>query len=155
MINIILDDGIKKRLTRSCAKAGSNECGGILFGRHVAENTFKIEEITADPRKGGAFAVFVRDLKWNLRRLSIFFNKHNNNFTKFNYLGEWHSHPQFQLIPSSRDHQTMIDIITDPSVGANFVILMIVKIENSDLKAKCWAYFPNQIRTECHIVFEN
>lgn len=153
MIELHLNSSIGKKMIKSCLKAGSNECGGILFGHHIAENTFQIKEITADPRQGGKFAFFVRNLKWSLKRLNHFFYKYKNEYQKFNYLGEWHSHPQFALMPSYQDNKTMEDLINDSSVGANFLVLMIIKLENEELKAKAWVYFPNKKRHDCQIIF--
>lgn len=151
MICLRISSQIKKKLYKACQKAGENECGGILFGQHIGENLFKIEEITADPRQGGSFAKFIRNIKGTLKRLNHFFKKYNNEYTKFNYIGEWHSHPQFALSPSAQDNQTMVDIITDTDVGANFAVLMIVKIEERTLKAKAWTFYQNRVREECRI----
>ena len=47
-----------------------------------------------------------------------------------NYIGEWHSHPQFRLYPSSYDVKTMKGILADPGYGVNFALLIITKLRN-------------------------
>jgi hypothetical protein len=47
---------------------------------------------------------------------------------RFNYLGEWHSHPTFEPVPSTVDMITMQSLVEDPIVGANFLILLIVTL---------------------------
>ena len=56
-----------------------------------------------------------------------FFAHTGSDFTRFNYLGEWHSHPSFAPVPSTVDVETMQSMAADPSVGANFLVLLIAK----------------------------
>ena len=67
----------------------------------------------------------MQDITTPLRK---FFRSTNYDFQRFNYLGEWHSHPSYTLEPSAVDRQTMHDMIADPKLGAHFVVLMIVKL---------------------------
>jgi Prokaryotic homologs of the JAB domain len=55
----------------------------------------------------------------------------HHNFKRFNYLGEWHSHPSFLPEPSATDHKSMREMIEDPKLGANFVVLMVVKLNGA------------------------
>lgn len=59
-------------------------------------------------------------------QLAAFFELNGGDYTRFNYLGEWHSHPCSEPLPSMTDIQTMQSIVDDPEVGANFLILFIV-----------------------------
>ena len=61
-------------------------------------------------------------------RIEQFFERTGRDYERFNYLGEWHSHPSFEARPSGRDEQSMYDIINDRAVGAEFAVLLIVKI---------------------------
>jgi hypothetical protein len=68
----------------------------------------------------------------------------NHDYRRFNYVGEWHSHPSFEPEPSSRDDTSMREIVQDPKVGANFVALLIVKLDgNGSLLASMHAYLPD------------
>ena len=125
----------------------------MLFAQHVSQNTFQVLEATIE--KAGTISRFVRGLKYSLRQLQRFFARHDYKYTEFNYLGEWHSHPSFGLNPSPRDDETMMDMVTAPDVGANFVVLMIVKIEDGQLKGKAWAYYPSGVRTDCILDLQN
>jgi len=111
-------------------KAARREIGGILMGEHVAEGVFRVKDLTIQ-RRGGTFASFVRIIQEAIGPLRSFFRATNEDFVRFNYLGEWHSHPSFEAVPSDPDHETMRDIIEDPEVGANFVVLMVVKLSRA------------------------
>jgi proteasome lid subunit RPN8/RPN11 len=113
-------------LIDSLQKAGVREIGGVLMGEHVATDTFRVKSLTIQ-YEGGAFASFVRFLEQIVRPLAAFFKRTNYEYRRFNYLGEWHSHPSFALVPSCTDIASMREIVDDPNVGATFAVLLIVK----------------------------
>lgn len=143
-MKIILPEAIEKKLISSLRKAGNLEIGGILMGEHISESTFLVKEITIQKHHGTSVS-FVRSIANILVPLKHFFKKTDYNYTKYNYLGEWHSHPQFLIEPSSTDSQTMRDIVEDSEVGANFVILMIVRLdERKELEGTVTVYLPKR-----------
>src|SRR6202012_5549571 len=101
-------------------QAGQREIGGILMGEHVATDTFRVTKVTVQ-RKGGTFATFVRIVADILAPLRKFFDMPRHEYTKHNYMGEWHSHHSFALSPSEKDHVTMYSMVTDADLGAHFV----------------------------------
>ena len=113
------------------------------MGQHVGENAFEVNDITIQ-QSGGSFASFARSIRGVLSSLKLFFRQTGRRYTEFNYLGEWHSHPSFLPHPSSRDSETMQEIVSDPQVGANFAVLMIVKLEASEqLLGTVTLYLPS------------
>jgi hypothetical protein len=78
-----------------------------------------------------------------LAPLEAFFKRTRREYQRFNYLGEWHSHPMFAVTPSARDHQTMQDIVEDPDVGARFAVLLVVRLEEGgNLEGSVTVYEP-------------
>jgi integrative and conjugative element protein (TIGR02256 family) len=151
MLTLILPPNIQKELTHSLKRAGIREIGGIMMAEHTAESTFEVKEVTI--HKQGTFARFVRKVEDAISKLNRFFANTNNDYKRFNYIGEWHSHPSFEPIPSKIDDQSMVSIITDSSVGANFVVLMIVKLGRSDeLIATAHTYLPQRLRFQSKVV---
>ncbi len=128
MMQILLPDEPANKLTEALKKAGNKEIGGILMGEHVSEGVFRIKDLTIQSQ-GGTSVSFTRFLKGNLSPLQNFFHETGCDFTRFNYLGEWHSHPAFAPEPSATDCKTIWEIVEDSSVGANFVVLMIVRLD--------------------------
>lgn len=115
------------KISGALQDAGTREIGGILMGEHIGADIFRVRNITIQ-RHSGSFASFVRAIQDFVAPLRHFFRTTNHDYTRFNYLGEWHSHPSFEPVPSVTDRQTMHDLIQDDNVGANFVVLMIVKL---------------------------
>jgi integrative and conjugative element protein (TIGR02256 family) len=108
-------------------KAGRREIGGLLMGEHVQDDVFRIADLTVQ-HGGGTAACFIRHPHEHQAELDHFFERTGADYTRFNYLGEWHSHPLYQPLPSSTDVDTMQSIVSDPTVGANFLCLLIVKL---------------------------
>lgn len=125
-MQLLLPSRLIKRLQTELKRARDREIGGLLMGEHVHDEVFRIVDITVQ-RSGGDRACFIRRPRDHQEALKKFFARTGNDFTRFNYLGEWHSHPSFIPSPSSTDLATMQSLVTDSSVGANFLVLLIAK----------------------------
>ncbi len=142
MMQILQPDEAANKLTEDLKKARNKEIGGILMGEHVSEGVFRVKDLTIQSH-GGTAASFTRILEENLSPLQNFFCETGYDFTRFNYLGEWHSHPAFALEPSGTDCNTIWEIVEDSSVGANFAILMIVRLNDADqLEGSVTVFLP-------------
>lgn len=129
-MNLLLPPEIVSQLVDALAKTGKREIGGVLMGEHVDIDIFSVKELTIQ-RHGGTFAAFIRFVEGIVGPLRAFFRATKHSYTRFNYLGEWHSHHSFSLTPSSRDHNTMSEIVMDPELGAHFIVLLLVKLNES------------------------
>jgi integrative and conjugative element protein (TIGR02256 family) len=126
-MQILLPPQVIKRLKRELRRAGNREIGGLLFGEHLRDELFRVVEISVQ-RSGGSQSCFIRNPKDHQAQLQEFFVRTGKNYSRFNYLGEWHSHPSFEPVPSLTDIQTMQSIVDDPGVGINFLVLLIAKL---------------------------
>lgn len=143
MMRILLPEAVERPLIEALVRAGRREIGGILMGESLGDEVFRVKNLTIQS-SGGTFSNFVRALGGILGPLSRFFRETNHEYTRFNYLGEWHSHPSFSLRPSARDEATMRAIVEDPDVGANFAILMIVRLnESTAIEASVTAFLAD------------
>jgi [CysO sulfur-carrier protein]-S-L-cysteine hydrolase len=130
-MQLLLPPEAVERLIVALTKAGRREIGGILMGEHVGEDIFRVRDLTIQYH-GGSFATFWRAVQDIVMPLRDFFRATHNNFTRFNYLGEWHSHPSFLPEPSPTDHKTMREMVEDLALGAHFVVLMVVKLNGAE-----------------------
>jgi proteasome lid subunit RPN8/RPN11 len=131
------------RLEEALRSAGRRETGGVLMGEHVSEAVFRIKDLTVQRR--GSFASFVREVGAALKPLRRFFGETGRDYARYNYLGEWHSHPSFPTEPSRTDSESMWSIVEDPVVGANFAVLLIARLgSGGELEASATAYLPNR-----------
>lgn len=143
-MNLLLPADIAKRVAEALAETGKREIGGILMGEHVGPDTFRVCDLTIQ-RKGGTFAAFLRLVDEIIGPLQAFFETTKQDYTRFNYLGEWHSHHSFALRPSDRDHNSMLEIIDDPQLGARFAVLLLVQVSQKEtLQADVTIYLPNR-----------
>jgi proteasome lid subunit RPN8/RPN11 len=142
MVTLVLPSDITNQIERALVRSGRYEVGGVLMAEHVGPNEFVVREITVHRR--GAFALFWRKMEEAMTALQRFFARTEQDYTRFNYIGEWHSHPSFDPLPSSRDHESMYEIVSDAIVGANFVVLVIVKLqEGGFLTGSAHSYLPD------------
>ncbi len=151
---IYLPTNIQKKLIPTLEKAGAREIGGVLMGEHIDEAKFRIVDLTIQKQFGNAlfFLRLVRDAVGSLKK---FFKQTGYNYRKFNYLGEWHSHPTFPPIPSQQDIQSMQEIVTDSDTGANFAVLIIVRLKTpQEIEATATVFLQDGQFFECELIKE-
>ncbi|MBI6949762.1 Mov34/MPN/PAD-1 family protein [Pseudomonas koreensis] len=126
MIKIELTKAIRTRMRNALRRAKSREIGGILMGEELASGHFLVVDFSLD-EISGLHAHFVREPKHHLLALQSFFDQTDHDYSRFNYLGEWHSHPSFATRPSLTDLQSMQRLV-DGERGIEFAVLLIVKL---------------------------
>ena len=143
-MRILLPHDVAEKLVSALQDAGRREIGGVLMGEHVSEGVFRIRDLTVQ-RRGGTFASFVREVRAVLAPLRRFFHETGHDYARYNYLGEWHSHPSFTTEPSGKDSESMWRIVEDPTVGAHFAVLVIVRLADAgELEGSATAYLPGR-----------
>jgi integrative and conjugative element protein (TIGR02256 family) len=144
---------IRSRLIEVLRKAGRCETGGILMGELLAPNCFRISDFSVSSK--GGFANFVRSLVHALEPLKRFFERTGHRYRKFNYLGEWHSHPSFVTEPSARDIKSMLQIVQDPDVRATFAVLMIIRLgESEPIESSVTVFVPGGTVFQADLLWE-
>ncbi|MBS0234173.1 MAG: Mov34/MPN/PAD-1 family protein [Proteobacteria bacterium] len=129
------------KLKSALAQAGTKEIGGQLFGEQLAPSDFRVTEIAIQARRG-SFARFLVDLVEAGRNALRFFDRTEHRYKRFNYIGEWHSHPSFELKPSPQDVETMVKLVTDPAFKGSFAILMIVRLDGDHVSMGACLFDP-------------
>lgn len=153
MLTLVLPNNISSEIERALIRANRREIGGLLMAEHVGPNRFVVREITVN--RIGTFASFVRRMQDVWSKFCQFFDQTKHDYTRFNYIGEWHSHPSFEPVPSGTDHRSMFEIITDESVGGHFVVLMVVKLNHEKtLVGSVHTYFPNGTAVKSELLIE-
>jgi hypothetical protein len=137
-----LPDSCTESLRQALRQAGTKEIGGQIFGEQLAPSDFRAAELTIQKRSG-SFARFFVDLVQAARDACKFFERTQHRYTQFNYVGEWHSHPSFQVHPSATDLTTMRDLVSDTSFAGHFAVLLIVKLEEGRLHGRAWVFDPS------------
>lgn len=130
-----------EKLVAALGRAGIKETGGQLFGEQLAPSNFRVTELTVQSRPG-TFARFVVDLLQAARDAVRFFDRTEHRYTRYNYIGEWHSHPSFAVQPSGPDIAAMRGIVRDPRFAGSFAVLMIVRLDAETLTTGAWVFDP-------------
>lgn len=153
MLTLVLPGEVSKAISTALGKAGAREIGGVLMAEHIDHNEFVVRDITIHRR--GAFASFVRRIEDAAGRMRLFFDRARHDYTRFNYLGEWHSHPSFTPEPSIKDDSSMLQIVQDQTVGANFAVLLVVKLDvHGQLVGTAHTYLPDGSKGRSVVRFE-
>jgi len=124
-MKIELTRDVRKRMLSCLAKAKRREIGGILMAEQIKPGEFRIVDFSLDNFSGSA-ALFVRTPDHHRAVLDAFFVRTGNDYARYNYLGEWHSHPSHYAYPSTTDIRSMHNLLDEESSIA-FAILLIVK----------------------------
>ena len=126
-MQLLLPSDILKGMRRYLLRARRREIGGILMGEEIGHLRFRIVDFTVDTTSGTS-SHFVRDADHHDEALSAFFERTGAEYDRFNYLGEWHSHPSFSVNPSHRDVYAMNKLV-DGSGGVDFAVLLICRLK--------------------------
>lgn len=141
-MQIRLGSDVVHRLRTTLARAGARETGGQIFGEQLAVSDFLVTDLTAQARLG-TFARFVVDVLQAARDALRFFDRTRHDYQRFNYIGEWHSHPRFAVMPSGTDAVTMRELVRDPAFRGTFAVLMIVRLDGDVISSGAWVFDPN------------
>ena len=141
------------KLVAALKRAGSREIGGQLYGEQLGPSDFLVTDLAIQRRRGTVARFFV-DLVQAARDAARFFERTGHRYTRYNYIGEWHSHPRFAVSPSGTDIETMRSLVDDPEFQGSFAVLMIVRLSGNALSAAAWVFDPQgreqSIRLETH-----
>ena len=126
MIEILLSPRCVRKLKRELRTAGCNEIGGVLAAEQIADGKFLVKDLSV--QRSGTPTSFIRDPVQHRKFMRRFHLINGNKPERFNYLGEWHSHPSFSVRPSAEDVATMTDIVQSPGSPITFAMLLIVRL---------------------------
>lgn len=126
MIEVILSAKCARKLKRELRAAGRNEIGGVLAAEQIGDGKFLVKAMSV--QRDGTPTSFVRDPVQHRKFMRRFHLLAGNQPQRFNYLGEWHSHPSFLALPSAPDLREMYAEIADSEQAASFLVLIIVKL---------------------------
>jgi [CysO sulfur-carrier protein]-S-L-cysteine hydrolase len=131
------------RLKAALRTAGRRETGGMLFAEQLEPGHFRVVDFSVD-LDSGSHTSFRRNPATHEQELGEFFERTAGEFSRFNYLGEWHSHPSFPIRPSTQDIATMTELVEDGST-INFAVLIIVR-----LRVHFWMEYSVTVFTRGH-----
>lgn len=127
LMQVEIAGDVRNRLRRALRTAGRREIGRLLMGEQIKPGHFRVVDLTIDNETGDR-AHFVRSPAAHSTALGEFFERTGNIYERFNYLGEWHSHPGFPVTPSILDAGSMMELVRGER-GIDFAVLLIVRLD--------------------------
>lgn len=151
-MKIIVPKEIANKIFIAMNKAGIKETKGALFARFISRNCYEIEDVFISKVKGtNVFSNLI--VNYSYRKFEKqYFKNHNYDYRNHNYIGDWHSHPLFECNPSNYDVDEAFDELNNSN--ANFLIQLIVKINNHMLVGNCFLYKRGNIKEKCELAIE-
>ncbi|MGY8625811.1 Mov34/MPN/PAD-1 family protein [Chromobacterium violaceum] len=141
MIDVVLNSQCVRKLKRALLAAGSNEIGGVLAAEQVGDGRFLVVDLSV--QCNGTSSHFERDPVQHREFIRRFHERMGHKPERFNYLGEWHSHPSFPATPSDVDFRQMQVLVEDEEQKSTFLALMIVKLGlDGELRGSAHGFRP-------------
>ena len=136
-------------------QAGRREIGGVLFGEQIREGEFRLLDATKQSSWGSTSATFTRHGVGARKEVLALHERYGGNPERFNYLGEWHSHPNAPVRPSLQDEFTMRKLLVDQGKAVNFLVLLIVKLDRqTQLHIGAMTYLSSGQKLQSEVVLE-
>lgn len=141
MIDVVLNQRCIRKLKRELRSAGSNEIGGVLAAEQVSDGCFLVVNLSV--QRNGTRSHFKRNPIQHREFIRRFHERMGHQPERFNYLGEWHSHPAYPATPSDVDFRQMQDLVEDAEQKSTFLVLMIVKLGlKEQLRGSAYGFRP-------------
>lgn len=139
-MKLVLPTSIVDRWVLELRRGRKFEIGGILIAEYVEAETFRLVEFSRQ-QEAGTYVRFVRDDVQAREFVSNYLAHSQRDPRQCNYIGEWHSHPQFSVSPSREDATSMFELARDPHVGIGFAVLIIVRLSFlSTIQMSCTSF---------------
>ena len=138
------------------SRAGAREIGGVLFGEQLAEGDFRIVKAMRQRFPGGTATSFHRHGSSARKQILALHKKFGSDPERFNYLGEWHSHPNAPVWPSRQDEIAMYRLLADQGESVNFLVLIIVRLDDQKrVQIGAMTFLSSKHTIQCEIEIEN
>lgn len=154
-MKILIPKKIRKSMQKHMKQAGQKEIGGILMAEQIDFHNFRVVEYSIDVRCGTTSSFFRNSENHDLA-LQDFFSKTGENYSRFNYLGEWHTHPSFEVKPSLQDIKAMQDLVDDEFSNLSFAVLFIAKLTLMyQFKSSGYIFIRGTSPQQIDVIYEN
>lgn len=154
MITVILNPHCVSKLRDALHVAGEIEIGGVLAAEQIAEGTFRVLDISV--QMGVSASRFVRDPEIHRKFIADFHERMEHQFERYNYIGEWHSHPNFSIMPSTEDFLEMQRLVEDAEQKSTFLALLVVRLnQNESISGTIHGFRPDMPIIRGSLLFEH
>lgn len=110
----------------------TNEAGGVLVGRFISNSKNVVIDYVSIPMKGDIRRrrFFNRKRKEHQEFVDKYWNEGEGTF---NYIGEWHTHPESIPRPSTIDKSEWKRILKEAKYNSDYLLFCIVGLDSIKL----------------------
>lgn len=149
-MTIVIPKEISELLKKELDFMGQNETKGSFFAERIDNDLFEVNEIYFS-KKRGTFSFIKMIIGDEYKKFQKkYHEKYSFDYEKYNYIGDWHSHPSFSCFPSTYDKKEAIDDFKKSN--ANFIVQFIFKNENDSLIGKAFLYDNSNNALEVNLI---
>lgn len=139
---IEIKDNIVQKIKDISCLYYPNEHGGLLVGNYSEDKKMVFVNDMILPTSYKASPVTFERGSNGLRSILIeFFERESPQL----YVGEWHTHPNAQPIPSPTDVFALMSIARHPDVSIDNPIMLIVGLNKQSINMAFYAYFKQKV----------
>lgn len=109
------------------------ETGGALFGAGELDAVRITAALGPGPNAVHEPSFFLRDLEYTQAAAEQLYRADGSQ-----WIGEWHSHPSGQLMPSARDVETYARHLADPELDFRYFVALIASRTANDSTVTAW-----------------
>lgn len=128
---IILSPEVIETFTLFCQDSKSSESGGLLFADFCFPEI--IVKLATKPNNKDICSRFSFIPCRNIQRKTIY----DKFKTNLHYIGEWHTHPILNPMPSNLDINSMKETFIKSKHELNFLLMIIVGSSKDNLRLWC------------------
>lgn len=139
-LNLIIEDDLLDKLSDIGRSHFPNEFGGFLIGSYSTDfKTVHVNDFILPQKYKGFPFSFERYIDGLVESFNKLFKEKQQY-----YIGEWHTHPNGSTMYSSIDLKAMTEIVECETVQIKNPLLLILSIDETDLKDFTFYYFNNE-----------
>ena len=151
-MKIIIKKEVANKIKEKILDDMPNESKGACFAYHKDEEVFEIIDTYISKYKGTKFfANLIVNRKYK-KFEKLFYKSKGHDYKHYNYIGDWHSHPSFECVPSIFDKKEIDDELNHSN--AYFLIQIILKVKEGLLLGRCFLYNDVDCGKEIEMVIE-
>jgi integrative and conjugative element protein (TIGR02256 family) len=141
---IRLTEAVAGTIRREASRSiDGNETGGILFGHLHPDGTAEVRHAgDAGPAAVRTPTFFLRDLGHAQALATAAFARDGSG-----WIGEWHTHPSISALPSARDLETYLSLLSDPQLAFDVIAALILTAGADGWHSPAtygWACYPDR-----------
>lgn len=141
-LSIEVDDELMDSIVSYGFENYPNEFGGFLIGYYENEYTHLHITDSILPLKFNASKfTFTRSTKGLGEKLDAFYHQVPKKY----YVGEWHTHPDYNAIPSSTDISAVKAIVNDKNASLANPVLLIIGYSKIQVDFGFYVWFNNRL----------